>query len=71
MMVFMMMIWMILMRLKIIKIQSQTLTLPILHGAQLLFMIRNNDWDDEMDDKDDNDGLNNDEDVHLNVDESI
>ena len=34
-------------------------------------MIRNNDWDDEMDDKDDNDGLNNDEDVHLNVDESI
>ena len=71
MMVFMMMIWMILMRLKIIKIQSQTLTLPILYGAQLLFMIRNNDWDDEMDDKDDNDGLNNDEDVHLNVDESI
>ena len=57
--------------MKIINIQPQALSLPILHRAQLLFMMTNNDWDDEMDASDDDDGLNDDEDVHSNVEECI
>ena len=57
--------------MKVINIQSQTLSFPILHRAQLLFMVKNTDWSDEMDDENDDDGLKDDEYVHSNVEESI
>ena len=69
--IFVMMRWMILRRLKVINIQPQTLSLPLLHTSQLLFFMKNNDWDDDMDAENDDDGLKDDEDVHSNVEESI
>ena len=52
------------------ELQPQTLNMPILHTVQLLFMMTNNDWDDEIDDWDD-DGLKDDENSHSNAEETF